>query len=246
VNILAPKQGYRRGYPVAILVGLEDNQAVLWKVFSNVVKPEKTIEFNGYRNDSKLLYNFHESIINAIRPAMKEGVKGIVLASPPRTNYSDKLLDHIKNHHNWLTQGPNKAVFSQLTGSATSIPQVTLLTRNPEFKKIITQTTTEENENFIEIMEKLLNVASVEPLVLYSLEDIENQILGSWLPSKPKPEYLLLTDIYLSGNRQKNRIQRLIQISINRQVKTRIVKADSPAGKRLTQLGGIVCLQRIE
>ncbi len=246
MNILAPKQGYRRGYPVAILVGLEENQAVLWKVFSNVVKPEKTIELNGYRNDSKLLYNFHESIINAIRPAMKEGVKGVVLASPQRTSYSDKLLDHIKNHHNWLIQGPNKAVFSQLNGSATSIPQVTLLTRNPEFKEIITQTTTEENENFIEILEKLLNLVSVEPLVLYSLEDIENQIFGPWLPSKPKPEYLLLTDIYLSGNRQKNRIQRLTQISINRQVKTRIVKADSPAGKRLMQLGGIVCLQRKE
>jgi stalled ribosome rescue protein Dom34 len=246
VKVLAPKQGYRRGYPVAVLVGVEENQAALWKVFSNVVKPERTVNLNGARNDSKALYNFHEAVVNALRPTMKEGVKSIIIAAPPRTTYTEKLLDHIKSHHTWLMQGQSKAIFSQLTGSATTIPQVTVLTRNSTFSKIVSETNTEETENLIDLLEKRLNATGPEPLVLYSLEEIENQILSEWKTGKPKPEYLLQTDSYLSTSRQRGRLQRLMQVATNRQVKTRIVKADSPSGKRLAQLGGFVCLQQIE
>ncbi len=243
---LAPKQGYRRGYPVAVLAGLEEKQAFLWAVFSNVVKPQRTITLNGTRSDPKALYNFHEAIINALRPAMKEGVKSIILASPPRTNFAEKFLEHVKGHHAWLTSGPSKAIFSQLTGSASNIPQVTVLTRGPDFSRIVGETTTEETENLIELLEKRLNTNGPEPLVLYSFEEIEDRVLSAWIPGKPKPEYLLLTDVYLSGSRQKGRLQRLMQTATNRQVKTRIVKADSPSGKRLAQLGGFVCLQKAE
>jgi stalled ribosome rescue protein Dom34 len=246
VKALAPKQGYRRGYPVAALIGLEENQAVLWRVFSNVVKPDHTINLSGLRSDPKALYNFHEATINALRPIIKEGVKSIIIASPTRTNYSEKFLEHIKAHHTWLTQGPSKAIFSQLIGSAANKTQLTTLTRNPQFNKIITQTTTQETENLIDILEKRLNTNTPEQLVLYSIEEIEDSIYSPWKIGKPRPEYLLITDTYLSSSRQKNRIQRLIAIATNRQVKNRIVKADSPAGKRLTQLGGIVCLQKIE
>lgn len=243
---LAPKRGYRRGYPVAVLTGLEENKAVLWRVFSKVVKPDQTITLKGYRTDSKALYNFHEAIINALRPAMKEGVKSVILVAPPRTSYTEKLLEHVKNHHSWLTQGPSKTVFSQLTGSAVTIPQVTALTRNVEFSTIVSETTAEETENLIDLLEKRLNALGPEPLVLYSLEEIEAQVLGVWKQSKPRPEYLLMIDTYLSSSRRKSRLQRLMQIAANRQVKTRIVKADSPSGKRLKQLGGFVCLQQIE
>ncbi len=100
----------------------------------------------------------------------------------------------------------------------------------------------QETENLVELLEKSLNATGAQPMVLYSIEEIEDKILGSWLPGKPKPELLMLTDTYLSGSRQKNRIQRLIQIAQNRQVKSRVVKADSQAGKRLSQLGGMVCI----
>jgi hypothetical protein len=60
VNTLKPKKGYKRGYPVAILAGLEETHAVLWKVFSKVVKPEKTLDIDGTRSNPKALYNFHE------------------------------------------------------------------------------------------------------------------------------------------------------------------------------------------
>jgi len=243
---LKQKRGYRRGYPVAILAGLEDDRAVLWKVFSNVVKPEKTISLDGTRNDSKAVYNFHEAIVNALRPTLKEGVRSVILASPARTNHAQRFIDHIREHHAWLVQGPNKAVFSEANGSASTLAEVVTLTKTLMFRQLICETTSEEAEDLIDILEKRLNASDKNAVVLYSLEEAEDLILGPQKPSKPKPEYLMLTDKYLSNSREKNRIHRLMQIATNRKVKTKIVDAESPAGLRLTQLGGIVCFAKLE
>lgn len=240
------KRGYKRGYPVAILAGLEDDRAVLWKVFSNVVKPEKTISLDGTRNDSKAVYNFHESIVNALRPTLKEGVRSVILASPARTNHAQRFIDHIREHHAWLVQGPNKAVFSEANGSASTLSEVAALTKTLMFRQLICETTSEEAEDLIDMLEKRLNASDKNAVVLYSLEEAEDLILGPQKPSKPKPEYLMLTDKYLSNSREKNRIHRLMQIATNRKVKTRIVDAESPAGQRLTQLGGMVCFAKLE
>jgi stalled ribosome rescue protein Dom34 len=244
--MLPSQRGYRRGYAVAILLGLKEDQATLWKVYSHIVKPEKTVPLNGYRNDPKAVYNFHESIINALRPAMKEGVKSIVLASPPRTSFSGDFLRHVREHHSWLTSGASKAAFAEMTGSATTIHEVTVLTRMLDFKRIIGETTGEETENLLEVLEKRLNASSQEPLVLYSVEEIEDKVFSPWLPSKPKPEYILATDTYFAGSRQKNRIQKLTQIAMNRGVKTRVVNSKTAAGVRLLQLGGFVCILKLD
>jgi len=243
---LKQKRGYRRGYSVAILAGLEDDRAVLWKVFSNVVKPEKTISLDGTRNDSKAVYNFHESIVNALRPTLKEGVRSIILASPARTNHAQRFIDHIREHHAWLVQGPNKAVFSEANGSASTLSEVATLTKTLMFRQLICETTSEEAEDLMNILEKRLNTSDKNAVVLYSLEETEDLILGSQKPNRPKPERLMLTDRYLSNSREKNRIHRLMQIATNRDVKTRIVDAESPAGQRLTQLGGMVCFAKLE
>ena len=240
---MSPK-AYRCGYPVAILVGIENDNAALWQVFSQVAKHQQTIPLNGDRKDSKAVYNFHESIINALRPTLKEGVRSIIIASPSKTNYAQDFLNHIKAHHTWLLQGPNKATFSPITGSASTPPQVAALTKTALFKQLINETTAEETENLLEILEKRLN--ETDNLVLFSLEEAENLILGKQATGKPKPEYLLLTDNYLSRSRQKNRVHRLLQIATNRKVKTRIINAESTAGIRLTQLGGLVCLAKLE
>jgi stalled ribosome rescue protein Dom34 len=81
---------------------------------------------------------------------------------------------------------------------------------------------------------------------LYSLREAEELILHAPRPGRPKAEYLLLTNKYLSTSREKNRLHRLMQIAANRKVKTRIVDAATPAGVRLTQLGRIVCLAKRE
>ncbi|MCX6643717.1 MAG: hypothetical protein NT043_00705 [Candidatus Bathyarchaeota archaeon] len=240
---MKPK-AYKRGYPVAILIGIENDHAALWQVFSQVAKHQQTIPLSGDRKDFKALYNFHESIINALRPTLKEGVRSIIIAASAKTNYAQDFLNHIRAHHTWLLQGPNKATFSPITGSASTPPQVAALTKTALFKQLISETTAEETENLLEILEKRLN--ETDNLVLFSLEEAENLILGKQATGKPKPEYLLLTDNYLSSSRQKNRVHRLLQIATNRNVKTRIINAESTAGIRLTQLGGLVCLAKLE
>jgi len=240
---MTPKT-YRRGYPVAILLGIESGDAALWQVFSQVFKHQQTLSLNGKRNDAKAEYNFHESIVNALRQTLREGVRSIIVASPAKTNYAQEFLNHIKAHHSWLIQGANRATFSTITGSANTSPQVAALTKTAMFKQLIQETASEETENLLEILEKRLNTA--DNLVLFSLQEAENMILGTQVVGKPKPEYLLLTDEYLSSSRQKNRVYRLLQIAKNRSIKTRIINAESTAGLRLNQLGGLVCLAKID
>ncbi|MDR0372339.1 MAG: hypothetical protein LBI79_02065 [Nitrososphaerota archaeon] len=239
---MKPK-GYRRGYPVAILIGIEEDHAVLWQVFSQVAKLQQTIPLNGSRRDQKVLYNFHETIINALRPTFKTGVQSIIIASAPRTSYAQDLQTHITGHHTWLLQGTNKATISLISGSADAPAQVAALTQKPAFKQLIQTNTEQETENLLELLEKRLSADS--SLVFFSLQEAESLILNPQLPGKPRPEYLLLTDDFLTGSRQKNRIHRLMQIAQNKQIKTRVISAESNAGMRLTQLGGIVCLAKI-
>ena len=240
---MSPKS-YRRGYPVAVLIGIEQNQAAFWLILSQVAKHQQNIALNGDRNDPKALYNFHETIINALRPIFKEGIKSIIVASPAKTSYSQQFLNHIKGHHNWLQQGTSKAVFSSITSSASTPTQVAALTQTSTFKQLISDTTAEETENLLEILEKRLNANPTDNLVLYSLQEAEHFIFEPQGEGKPKPDYLMLTDEYLSKNRQKHRVQRLMQVAANNGVKTRVISAESTAGKRLTQLGGLVCLAK--
>jgi len=54
----------RRGYPLAVLIGLEGSQAVTWDIFSESVRPGDRI-----RGDDK--FRFYESIIDLLRPSLK-------------------------------------------------------------------------------------------------------------------------------------------------------------------------------
>jgi stalled ribosome rescue protein Dom34 len=235
---------YRRGYPVAILAGLEKDKAVLWRIYSNVAKHEKTISLDRIGSDSKTLYNFHEAVINALRPALKEGVRSIIVASPPRTNCSKEFINHVRQHHAWLNQGSTKVVISEIVGTAGTPSQVAAISKTAVFHELVEQTTSEETDDLVELLDRRLNLSNSEKAVLFSLEEAEVSIIKHRGQSKLKPEYLLLTDEYLQGNPQKNRLNRLIQIAANKSVKTRIINAESPAGKRISQLGGLVCLMK--
>jgi stalled ribosome rescue protein Dom34 len=246
VNRLKPKKWYKRGYPVAVLAGLEETYVALWKVFSRVIKHEKNLTLDGTRSSPKTLYNFHESIINSLRPTLKKGVRSVILASPPRTSYAKEFIKHVRQHHAWLTQGPTKVAFSQISGTASTQSQVAALTRTRRFHELISQTTSEETENLLDLLEKQLNTSNRGDSVLFSLEEAENLILKRYKPGRPQPEYLLLTDRYLLDSREKTRLNRLMQIAQNKNVKTRVITAESATGVRLTQLGGIVCIVQLE
>src|SRR4030067_3053550 len=233
-TLMANKK-YRRGYPVAILAGLEKDDASLWQVFSKVVKPMATIRLDGKRNDLKAAFNFHESIVNALRPTFKEGVRRVILASPPRTGYAQEFIHHVQKHHAWLVQGANKITFAEVAGSAKTPSQVEGLTRTDAFQSIIPEIIAEETGKLLEVLEKRISTSDKANAVLFSLEEAENLFGQLWKSNVDKPEYLILTDEYLSKSREKNRLNRLLQIATNHNIKTRIVNAESPAGKRLSQ-----------
>ncbi|GAH26361.1 unnamed protein product [marine sediment metagenome] len=60
------KKRVRRGHPVAILIGLHDNDAVFWRVFSEAIRPHFKINRGRKRRNQnkKQLFHFHEEIIS--------------------------------------------------------------------------------------------------------------------------------------------------------------------------------------
>jgi stalled ribosome rescue protein Dom34 len=114
------------------------------------------------------------------------------------------------------------------------------------FHQLICETTSEETKNLIDILEECFNTSDQDTIIAYSLKETEDLILGRRKPGKPDPEYLILTDKYLSNSCEKNKIHRLMQIAANRNIKTRILDAESTAGVRLTQFGGMVCIAQLK
>jgi len=236
------KRRYRRGYPVAVLVGFEDDHAVLWRIFSRVAKRSLRLELDGKRTVDKALYNFHELVVDSLKPVLKEGVRTIVVAAQARTTYTQNFLDHVKKHHKYLIQSkrPNRANFAELVGSADNRIQVAELTKTKEFANIIAETTSEEADQAVNSLEKHLYGSDSNSVVLYSLKEIEKIVYSLEKSRESRSEHLLLTDKYLAECRQKNRINRLLQIAKNKKVKTRVVNAETQAGNRISQFGGIV------
>jgi stalled ribosome rescue protein Dom34 len=226
---------------VAVLVGLEDAHAVLWRIFSRVVKRSVRLDINGRRTDDKSLYNFHESVIEALKPVLKEGVRTILVAAPVRTTYATDFMDHMKKHHRYLMQAkrPNSANFAELVGSADNRAKMAELTKTKVFTELIAETTYEEADQAVTSLEKHLYGAN-NSVVLYSFKEIENIVCSLEKARESRTEHLLLTDKYLAECQQKNRINRLLQIAKNKKVKTRVVNAETPAGNRISQFGGIV------
>ena len=236
------KRRYRRGYPVALLVGFESNHAVFWRIFSRVVKLSVKVELNGRRTNEKVLYNFHESVVDALKPVLKEGVRTIVVTSPTRTTYATDFLDHVHKHHMYLIKlkSSNRANFAELVGSADDLLKVAELVKTKEFKELIAETTSEEADQVVNSLEKHLYGNMTKSVVIYSLKEIEDTIYSREKNKTFRTEYLLLTNKYLDDSKQKNRIHRLLQISKNKKVKTRVVNIETPAGNRINQFGGIV------
>ena len=236
------KRRSRRGYPVALLVGFEDDHAILWRIFSRVVKLSLRLELDGKRADEKALYNFHETVVDALKPVLKEGIRSIVVTAPVRTTYSQDFLDHVHKHHRYLIQSkrPNRANFAELVGSADDRLKVAELVKTKKFTELIAETTSEEADQVVNSLEKHLYGTGNNAVVLYSLKEIEDIVYDRERNNKFRTEYLLLTDKYLADSKQKNRIHRLLQISKNKKVKTRIINAETPAGNRISQFGGIV------
>jgi len=233
------RRGYRRGYPVAVLIGFDGNRAALWRVFSQVVKPHSVIA--APRGGKKGQYNFHEAVVDSLRPILKEGVGSVVVAAPARTSYVKEFLDHVAKHQPWMTRGTGSATFTGIVGSATTQEEVSALVRTGEVQRAIGTSAAGEADRIKGLLESRLAQDDASP-ILYSLYEIERLIFDQRVKGRPEPEHLILTDRFLAAHRR--RAQRLMEASRSRGVRAYVVGVKTAAGQRVEQLGGMVLLTR--
>ena len=240
------KKRQKRGHPVAILIGLHDNDAVFWRIFSETIRLHLKIHRGRKRrNQSKMqLYHFHEEIINTLRPLIKEGIRSVILLSPPKEEYSDEFLNHVNKHHSWLLRkGDNQVIFSKIIGNqAKNHKDVYFLKSQEHFQEIVERTSNQEGLLILAELAKSVNKNEKFSKILYTWREIYHELKLIKQNSKlPKPKYIVLTDEYLKNPKNQSKTHQILQIAKNLEIKTKIVCKESEAGIIVEKFGGLVC-----
>jgi stalled ribosome rescue protein Dom34 len=236
----------KRGHPIGILIGLHDNDAVFWRIFSEVIRPYfKLTRGRKRRNQSKMqLYHFHEEIINALRPIVQEGIRSVILLSPPKEHYSDEFLNHVTKHHSWLLKrGDKQVVFSKIIGNqARTQKDVYYLKTLDSFNDIIDKTSNQEGMLILEELTEIINRNEIFSKILYTVREIYHELkLIRQDPNLTKPDYIILTEEFLKNPKNRNRTHQMLQNARNLEIRTKIVNIESEAGAIVNNFGGLVC-----
>jgi stalled ribosome rescue protein Dom34 len=222
-----PKRG-RRGYPTAILIGLDQNTANVWLVFSESIKQGKMLTREG--SDEKASYRHAEDIVEAVRALIPEGFNQLILASPERTRHASELFEHINRRHGWLIK---RLTVKALQGKAVTATDVVQLVKTNRIQESVEEAAGETNERIMDRLEKALNGGHV----LFTVQE-----LGDAMHAERNPEFILITEKFDAANRGSRRYQSLIQRAKNMRATVTILRPDAPASPRLEQLGGFVCV----
>ncbi|MHA2131697.1 MAG: hypothetical protein ACW99L_17150 [Promethearchaeota archaeon] len=239
------KRRVKRGHPIAVLIGLHDKDAVFWRIFSKTIRPYFKINRGRKRRnqDKKQLYHFHEEIINSLRPIIKEGIRSVILLSPPKKEYSDEFLNHVNKHHSWLLKkGDKQVVFSKIIGNqAKTQKDVYYLKTQDYFKDIVEETSNQEGLLILEELTEIINRNEKSSKILYTWREIDHELKRfKQKPHLTKLNYIILTEEYLKNPKNRNKTQRILQIAKNLEIKTKIVSQESEAGSIVTKFGGLV------
>ena len=240
------KKRAKRGHPIAILIGLHDNDAVIWRIFSETIRLHFKINRGRKRRNQneRQIYHFHEEIINALRPIFNEGIRSVILLSPPKEKYSDEFLNHVNKHHSWLIKkGDKQVVFSKIIGNqAKTQKDVYYLKTQDYFKDIVNETSNQEGLLIIEELTEVINKNEKFSKILYTWREIDHELkLINQNPNLPKPNYITLTKEYLKNPKNRSKTHRILQIAKNLEIKTKIVSKESEAGAIVDKFGGLVC-----
>ncbi|MFX0073205.1 MAG: hypothetical protein ACFFAO_19170 [Candidatus Hermodarchaeota archaeon] len=240
------KKRGKRGHPIAFLIGLHDSDAVLWKIFSETIRFH--LKLNRVRKrkyqDKKQIYHFHEKIVNTLRPIIKEGIRSVILLSPPKEKYSDEFLNHVNKHHLWLLKkGDKQVVFSKIIGNqARTRKDVYYLKTQEYFKEIIDETSNQESLLILEELTEIINKNEKFSKILYTWKEVDQEFrLIKKNPNLTKPNYIILTEEYLDNPKNRKNTYRILQIAKNLEIKTKIISQESAAGAILDKFGGFVC-----
>ena len=228
-----PRKRRRRGYPVAVLVGLENKRAIFWNVYSNSVKQGSVKVWT--ENE----YNFFESLVDELRPSIKQGVKTVLLVSESRKKY-EGFMGHIEKHQGWMLKGYelNRVSFQFLEGTAKDADSVTELVNESGFKESIRKAGEGDMELVMGVLEKRLSSRESIETLRFSLNEVEDAIYHD-----VESEYLLVTQRFQDQHRR--RLQRLLQVAENKGVKTRIIPTGSKHVARIAQFGGLILLLKM-
>jgi stalled ribosome rescue protein Dom34 len=218
----------RRGYPTAILIGLDEKAAHFWTIYSESVKPSKKIIRDG--EDEKTTYKFHEAIVQSIKDLLPDGFNGLIVTSEERTHHTPRLLDHITKRHRWLR---DRVTIKQITGKAGTISEVIQLIKANKLQETVQDATEEAGVKILNLLEKALK----DDNVLYTIEE-----LSVALNADRKLIAIFITEEFDRRNRRNRRYLSLTQITRNIGASVIILKLTNPASPRLSQLGGFACV----
>lgn len=211
-------------------MGLDGDRATTWHVFSESVRPGV-----GVQGDDA--FRLYESVVDLLRPSLKQGTKSVLVATDDEREYR-RFMGHIEKHQSWLLKGwgLNTASFEHVPEPAMDIEEVRRLVGAHGFREKLSEVTQGDIQQVMGVLEKRLNDPAGIETVLFTLTEVEDAVYGSG----GSPEYILVTEPFRS--RHRRRIDRLLQIAANKGVRTRIIESNTPAGVRLSQFGGLVCM----
>lgn len=245
---MAKRRGKRikRGHPLAILIGLHDDDAVFWRIFSETIRLHIKISRGRKRKnqDKNQLFHFHEEIVNILRPIIKEGIRSVILLSPPKEDYSVEFLNHVNKHHSWLLKkGEKQVVFSKIIGNqAKNLKDVLYLKTQDSFQEIVAETSNQEGLLILEELTEIINRNEKFSRILYTWKEVDYELRRiNHDPNLIKPNYIILTEEYLKNPKNRNKTHRILQIAQNLEIKTKIVSEESEAGVVVKKFGGLIC-----
>ena len=134
---------------------------------------------------------------------------------------------------------PNRIAFAEIEASAVQPHDIAALAKTLGFRQSIQDVSSAETDQLIRELDRIINSPDQMRSPLFSLKEIENTIYQQHIDEMLHEQFLVMTDRYLKNPLQKRRIDRLLQIANNKKIKTRIIESETPAGKRVTQFGGI-------
>ncbi len=234
----------RRGYAVAALVGLDNNRAALWVVYSESIRQHGFIDRPADPDSRKeaALYNFYNTIIAEVKKVLSTGLASLVVASTGvDASLAESFIAHIRKHHAYLVRAIR---MESIAGDAMTVNAARELVKTDAFQSVTNDVTNQESDALVEVLDARLSDSTGRVTVLFSLEEIDRyfrSLSKAGEAAVEYPEYVLMTDAFWAARKNDSRLQRVMDVAKNASVKTRVLRSDGEAGTRVAQLGGLVC-----
>jgi stalled ribosome rescue protein Dom34 len=226
-------------------VGLDSHRAALWIVHSQSIKQHGSIDWPRDRDGGSEgdRYNFFNAIIAALKSVFSSGVGSLVVASTGSgSSPADAFIAHIRKHHAYLVRAIR---MESITADATTANAVRDLVKTQAFQAVAADVIEQESDSITQLLDARLSDDTGRISILYSLEEMDRffrNFSKAGSASVGVPEHILMTDKFWTAQKNDPRLQRITDLARNAGVKIRVLREDSSAGARVTQLGGLVCL----